>query len=354
MRVAEAGLREPPEWERVLVRLPNWVGDVVMATPALRALRRALPGARIAVALKDYVVPVISGATDVDLVIPIGSRGEKLPRGAWSLARRLRAERFDAAILLTNSLTSAIPVCLARIPYRVGYSGDWRRPLLSERIDPRRGPDGARLPIPMTRFYLELLEHVGIPAAGPEYELPVAAADRTAARRLLVGLGWDPKRPLAAINPGARFGSSKLWLPDRFAEVARRLVRDRDFQVVILCGPGEEEIAGQIARDAGEGVLDTSRSPAPLDVLRGLLDQVQLVVTTDTGPRHMATALGRPTVVIMGSTHPEWTAWNLERSRVLRHDVPCGPCHLRSCPTDHRCMTLVTVDEVLAAVDELL
>jgi len=332
--------------------MPNWVGDVVMATAALRAIRRALPAARISVALKGYVAPVLSGNPFVDDLVVLGEGEERGPLGWVRVSRRLRATQYDAAILLTNSLTSLIPVFLARIPRRIGYVGDGRSLLLTDRVFPEVEA-GRRVPVPMPLYYQRLLDAVGIESAGPEYEVPPTDEDREVAAGHLTALGRDPGRPLVGLNPGARFGSSKLWDPVRFGELARRLIR-RGCQPLLLCGPGESDMAAPIQEAAGEGLLDTSRDPIGLGPLRAIMHALDLLVTTDSGPRHLAVAAGCRVVVIMGSTWPQWTAWNLERTRVVRHDVPCGPCHLRTCPTDHACMDLVTVDEVEASVDDLL
>lgn len=347
-----APVQAPAGWERILVRLPNWVGDVVMATPALRALRRAFPGAWIAGALKGYVAPVLAGTSLLDEIIVLGENEERGPQGIWRVSRRLRARRFDAALLLTNSLTTALPPFLAGIRRRIGFTGDCRKPLLTHRRSPDRA-GSRRRPVPMPAYYQQLLDLIGVPPAGLAYELPLRDQDRKEAERALGELGWDPRRPLVALNPGARFGSSKLWFPERMAAVARALRDRRGWQPLVLCGPGEEELVAEICAQAGTGVLDGSRVRVDLTTLRGVLAQAALLVTTDTGPRHMAVALGCPTVVIMGPTHPGWTACNLERTLVLRHDVPCGPCHLKTCPLDHACMDRVTVEEVLAAVDRL-
>jgi heptosyltransferase-2 len=324
-----------------------------MATPALRALRRSLPQAEIVAAVRDYAAPLLAGSPLVNDLLILGDREERLLRGAWSYARRLRARHFDAAILLTNSLTSAIPAFLARIPARVGYSGEWRTPLLTHRLSPST-IKRQRAPTPMPLYYQRLLDVIGIPAAGPEYEIPVTQAQRDAVERQLSELGWDRSRRLTALNPGAKYGSSKLWNPDRFAAIARHLRDNRGWQVLVLCGPGEESLCRDICAQAGPPILDSSPRPFSLGSLPALMERIDLLVTTDSGPRHLAVAAHKPVVVVMGPTYPQWTAWNLEQTRVIRHDVPCGPCHLRICPLDHLCMELVTAEEVIAAIDSLV
>ncbi len=335
--------------ERVLLRLPNWVGDLVMVTPALRAVRRAFPNARVTAAVRGYGLPVLGGLQTIDEIWPIGRRFEHIGPGILEYARELRARRFDLAVLFTNSLTSALGPWLARIPRRVGYEGDWRTPFLTTRA-PR---SDRRAPVPMPRFYLDLLAAAGVEPAGVGYDLPVRQEDRSYVDDLFARLGIDAARPIAALNPGAKFGSSKLWPIDRFAAVGDALVRRFGYQVLLVCGPDEVAIARAITSAMREPVASTHDRVVPLAPLRALMQRIDLLVTTDTGPRHMAVAFERPTVVVMGSTHPVWTDWNMGRTRVVRHDVPCGPCHLRVCPLDHACMELVTVEEVLAAVEDL-
>lgn len=344
---------DPGAWRRLLVRMPNWVGDVVMATPALRALRNAAPRARITVSLREYVAPLLEGSPYVDELMRLSARAEKGVGGAWRTARRLRAGRFDAALLLTNSLTSVIPTWLARIPVRLGYTGDGRRLLLTHKVMPER--DGRdRRPVPMPAYYQRLLDRVGVAAAGPEYTCPPLDAERAEMRELLDTLGRDPARPLVGLNPGARFGSSKLWEPRRFGQLAKSLT-ERGCQPLLLVGPGEEALAEAVRAAAGDTLLDTSVRPVALGPLRALMEQIDLLVTTDSGPRHLAVAANKPTVVLMGATWPQWTAWNLDHTVVVRHEVPCGPCHKKTCPLDdHACMNLITVDEVLEAVARFL
>lgn len=348
-------MRGPPpasSWNRVLVRIPNWVGDVVMATPALRALRRACPGARITAMGRSYVIPLLSGSPLVDDLWPIERRDERLWGGCLPLARRIRSARFDAAILLANSFTSALPVALGRVPLRAGYGGGGRSLLINAPAKDDLIRRGVRRPKPMPLFYQGVLDAAGIPSAGPAYELPPEPGDETQAERLVEQLSARSKgRPLVGLNPGARFGSSKLWDPVRFGELARRLSR-AGFAVLLITGPGEEDLARAVRQAAGEGLAVPS-GVVPLPVLRALARRLCVLVTNDTGPRHIAVAAGCPVVALVGPTFPEWTAWNLERSRVIRHAVPCGPCHLKTCPLDHACMDLITVDEVEAAVLDL-
>ncbi len=304
------------------MRLPNWVGDVVMATPALRALRRAHPGARIAVEGRPLLEGLLRGLPYDFLPLEPRTRAR---------ARRLRAERFDLALLLPDSVRAALGPFLARIPRRVGYARDGlRRLLLTEALS------RSKTPLSMIERYLRLTRQLGCPDAGTELEL---------------GVERKPPEPLLVVTPGASFGSSKLWPPEHFARACDAIAGRRGLRVVLAPAPSELPIARDVVARMKEKaeVVDV-----PLAGLVELIARATLVLTNDTGPRHVAVALGVPAVVLMGPTDPRHTAHHLERQRVLREEVPCAPCHLETCPIDHRCMTRLAPERAVVAAEELL
>lgn len=334
----------------LLVILPTWVGDCIMATPALRALRRGLPGTRIAVLGRPRLLPLIDGLSSFDEAVP--ARIETV-RGLFSTARMLARRRFDAALILRHSVRSALLAWLAGIPRRVGYRAQGRGALLT---DPVRAPREGwrRRPEPMPVSYRRLVEAAGCAWQGDAYELAVPQACRDRAEERARALGIAPGEALIGLNPGASFGASKLWAPARFAEVAARLHARLGLRAIVFVAPGEEGIARAILEAARSPVIDTSAAPLDLALLKPFVSRCRLLVTTDTGTRHVGTAFGIPTVVVMGPTDPRYTAANLERTRVIRRDLPCGPCHEKVCPTDHRCMEEIGADEVAEAALELL
>jgi heptosyltransferase-2 len=338
-----------PAFERVYVRLPNWVGDVVMATPLLRALRDACPRARVVAGVRSFPARTLEGSPLLDETW-ILSRADETGRGLWRYAARLRAARFDAALLLTNSFGTALGPRLAGVPIRAGYGGEGRGWLLN-RVVPR----ALRLaPQPMPAIYARVGAAAGVPVAERPPELPATAADRADAEARLVRLGVPPDRPLMALNPGAKFGASKLWAPERFAATGDELVRRYGAAVLVLVGPDERELGARVVAAAREKLYGTHDDVVPLTTLRALAARLSLLVTNDTGPRQFAVAAGVPVVCVMGSTHPGWTDFAREKQRVVRIDVPCGPCHLKTCPTDHRCMTEIAPADVLSAAADLL
>jgi len=344
-------LRDPSLLQRIVVRAPTWVGDAVMATPALRALRAAHPGARITVEGRAAIEFLLDGLSFFDeyLVDP--------GRGAWAArcrARRLRERGFDLAVLLPDSPRAALGPFLARIPRRIGYARDpLRLALLTDHLDhPRR--NGRRAAIPTTERYLEITRRLGCPDRGTELELLVSpdAAERVDRELACHEIGTDDD--LLVVTPGASFGSSKLWPAVQFARACDRITRETGLIPVLAPGPGEFEIAERIAAQMSQRVVVLIDEQPRLDDLKALIVRSELVLTNDTGPRHIAVALRRPVVVVMGPTDPAHTALHLEHQRVLRRDLPCSPCQLKTCPIDHRCMTGLHPDRVAEAAQHLL
>jgi len=322
-----------------------------MATPALAALRRHWPRARITAAGPAHAEALLEGNDDVDEVVALPPRG---PLGVARAARRLRGRGIDAAILLTNSFSSALAVALAGVPRRVGYVGGGRGALLTDRCRHPREAGRHRLPTPMVDYYFRLLEHVGVPRGDHHYRLATTARDEERAAAWLADAGLDDGRPLFGIHPGSSYGPSKLWTTAGFAAVADALATRWGARVVVLCGPGERDLARSIAAAASSGPATTAEAPVDLGTLKALVRRMDLLVATDTGPRHFGPAFDVPTVVVMGSTDPRFTNTNLARSRIVRTGVSCSPCQLKVCPIDHRCMTWLTPERVLAAVAGLL
>lgn len=335
----------PADPSRILVRGPTWVGDVIMATPALRALRRAKPSAEIVFEGRPFMGELLANHPSIDRFLP------EEDRRVFARSRVLRAERFDAAVLLPDSVRSALAPWLARIPVRVGYSRDpLRRALLTQSLAPP-SVDGERVPISMIERYLRVVRLLGCEGAGEELDLVVDEGVRERVRRRLAAEGIDG---YFVVTPGANFGASKLWPAGHFASACDRLSRQHGLRAVLAPGPGEEATARAIADEMSELALLLVEPVTGLAALAALIDDARLLLTNDTGPRHIAVAFGTPAVVLMGPTDPRHTAHLLERQRVLREDVDCSPCHLKVCPIDHRCMTRLSPERAVKAAEELL
>ena len=336
--------------ERILVRAPNWVGDVVMATPALRALARAHPGAELTVEARGYLRELLEPLPHVThFRVDSGKGLANLRRRV----RRTRRGRFDWAVILPDSPRSALGPCLARVPRRVGYTrGPLRRPLLTQAL-PQPTEDARRAPISMIERYLVITRALGCPDAGAGMEVPVTDAARAVVARRLEALGLGDEPPFCLAIPGASFGASKLWPAASFARACEGIGSEEGLPTLLAPGPGEEGVARAVAEGcAGAHVLD--EPVLSLGELAALVARARLVVTNDTGPRQIAVALGVPAVVLMGPTDPRYTQHHLARQAVLRAEVDCAPCGEKICPTDHRCMTRIEPERVVAEAARLL
>ncbi len=331
------------------MRQVNWVGDAVLTLPALDALDRRFPRAEIVVLGRPWVAGLFGGQRGVDRVLTYESAGAHRGLGGrWALGRHLREEGFDVAVLFPNSLDSALVVWLAGIPCRVGYPTEGRRPLLTH---PVPAADGAAQRHQVFR-YLALARALG-GQGEPLPHLAVRPAAMEEADRLLAECGGEPHTTWIAVNPGSVYGSAKRWPAERFAAAADRIAARWQARILLV---GSSREAGVI-----EAVARAMRQPAAvlggrmdIAVLPALLRRVRLLLTNDTGAMHVAAAVATPVIAVFGPTDVEATGPLGPRCRSVRTPVPCSPCLLRECPIDHRCMTGVTVEQVVSAAEELL
>jgi heptosyltransferase-2 len=331
---------------RTVVVGTNWVGDTIMSLPVLDAL--AASGREVTVLAKRSLHSLLRLAPTVGSVL---ERGE-----TRATVELLRAGGFDEALILPNSFRSAWMTQRAGIPYRWGYEGGARSLLLRPAV-PRPRPAPRR---PQIEDYAELLAALGVAAPAswvPRLDLPApiraAGAERLARGR--IDLGRPRRSRVVGLFAGAEFGPSKRWPWQRFAELARTLRREEpSTQFVILAGPARDELWSAVRIHEESGKLHPVIGPdLDLSGLAGVLSHLDLLVTNDSGPMHLAAALGISLVAVFGSTDWRETAPFGARATVVRESVHCAPCGLRECPIDHRCMRRVTVDRVLAPALEL-
>ncbi len=319
---------------KILVRVPNWVGDAVMSLPALEHLRRSVPDAEIVLAARPSVAGLYSALTKFR-VLPC------------DLAQ-VRAERFDHAILLPNSLDAAWFAWRAGVPERWGYARDGRTPLLTRAI---RVPRAGEIPEHQAYYYLELLRRLGFAERWPppeEFVLP-----RTRERDRLKALGVSCRGVVVGLNPGAAYGTAKRWLPARYSELGRRLAREKGAEIVLFGAESERALAEEIAREIGSGAVSTAGRTSMADFL-ALASGVDLFITNDNGTMHVAAVMGTPVLAVFGSTDERATSPIGPRARVFKKPVPCSPCLLRHCPVDHRCMREISVNEVFEASCQMI
>ncbi len=336
--------------ETLAVRCPNWVGDIVMATPVFDCLRQNLPKARIIGVMKRNAQGIVRDGPWFDAFV---DGNDKTWAGFQRMRRELRALAPDAAILLTNSLRSALTIRLSGVRRVYGYRREWRNWLLAG--GPAASRNGKATPIPMAEYYLEICRWLGLELPHhPKPSLFVGEELRKRGDSLLARYGIAPSDFLVGLNPGASFGSSKCWPPEYFAELAELCQRNLGARIMLFSGPGEEGIIQAILDRTQAEVIDTRADKVDLELLKPLVRRCNLFVTNDTGPRHYAVAFDVPTVVIMGSTDPRYTAANLDHTAVLRKELDCSPCHKKVCPRQHECMTGIRPVEVFAAAERLM
>ncbi|HZT79229.1 MAG TPA: lipopolysaccharide heptosyltransferase II [Gemmataceae bacterium] len=338
---------------RLAVFCPNWVGDAVMATPALRALRQHFRGAHVVGVMKPYVAGVLEGGRWFDRTLFYN--GGPWSQGVAATAWQLRRERIDLAVLFPNSFRSALVAWLGGCKRRIGYARYGRGPLLTDRLGPVRDARGRLTPSPALDAYNLLAERAGCPRPSCRMELFTTPSDEAGADAVWRQFGLAAYPEVVLLNPGAAFGSAKHWPAEHFADLARDLADRRGCGVLVLCGPAERDLARQVAAQARRpSVHSVGDSPLSLGLTKALVRRCGLLVTTDSGPRHFAAAFGRPVVALFGPTHVEWTETYYPGEVRLQKKVPCGPCQLRVCPLDHRCMKGLTPAEVYEAAAGLL
>ena len=342
-----------PEPAHVVVLAPNWLGDAVMALPAIGELHDAHPSACVTVAARHDVTEVFDMAPHVDGVLGLAWDGRWWRAAPFAAdAGRLRSLRADLAVLLPNSFASAALAWCAGIPERVGYARDGRSWLLTRPVEP---PETLLHQGEYYRYLVGARE-----AAAPPATLLVPDAGVEAARRLLAGRGWDGRRVLVVLAPGAAYGTAKQWTLGHAATLIIRLIRERGATCVLVGSRGDGAVTAAIASavtDVEPGRLIDLAGRTTLTELAGVFACANACVSNDSGAMHVAVGVGTPVVALFGPTNEHATAPLTtpgSRVQVLTEDVDCRPCMLRTCPIDHRCMTRLLPERVLAAVDAAL
>ena len=315
---------------RLLIVAPNWLGDAVMALPAIADVRRAMPAATIKISARPAIAPLFALVGEVDGVASID-------------------EGFDGALLLPNSFHAAWKTYRAHIPERWGYRTDWRGTLLTRAVAPPRR-------VHQVEYYQHLVRGLGVATTAGEPRIDVPAAARETAANLLARSGWDRRHRLAALAPGAAYGGAKRWPAESFADLASGLASD-GVQSVLVGSAADRETAAAVAERFRSAV-----GPPPIDLtgrtdlaaLAGVLTHCRALITNDSGAMHVAAAAGVPVTAVFGPTDENATRPLGESHRVLTHPVWCRPCMLRECPIDHRCMRGVSVASVAEAARRTL
>jgi heptosyltransferase-2 len=337
---------------KLLVRVPNWVGDCVMCLPALQAIRAREPRAEIALLGRPWVAELFAQQEVADRILVFDHRcAHRGVAGLNRLIAELRGEKFDGAILLQNAFQAAWLAWRAGIPERIGYARDGRSALLTKATAvPRAG----EIPAHETYYYLELLRRAGWLGALPQVtrialKITDQSRGRAEAKLAASGAPRAAGRIRLAIAPGAAYGAARCWMPERYAAVADRLAAECAADVILFGSPEEKEIAGRIAAAMQTRGVNLAGGSS-IGELPALLACCDVFLGNDSGAMHVAAAVGLPVVAVIGPTDPQGTAPMTPRRALVQRKVECSPCFLPRCPIDHRCMTRIPEEDVFAAV----
>ena len=341
--------------DNLVVRCPNWVGDIVMATPVFDCLRHNFPQATITALVRPYAKGILEDSPWFDAIVECQDKNLK---GLSAIREEFVRLNPQMGLLLPNTTHSFLTFKYAGVPLVYGYKRNLRKYFL-------QGPNpiiekGKFKPLPMQEYYLELCRFL-------ELELPEKLEPRLyisehlqkKANVRLKKYGIRPEDKVIGLNPGASFGSSKCWPPEYFSSLAESLFDKFKCKLLLLAGPGEEGISEKIISNCSVDIIDTTRDKIGLAELKPLIKRCNLLITNDTGPRHYAVAFQVPHIVLMGPTNPIYTNSNLDHSMVLQKDLPCIPCHKKTCPLGHHaCMKelepAVVFDACLASLNGVI
>ncbi len=344
----------PTNIDKIIIRSPNWVGDVVMATPAFRCIRENFPGTKITIALKSYVQKLIEDAPWFDEMLVLDSNNQPSKSTPFlSLVKQIRSERYDLGFLFPNSFSSALLFWLGGVKRRIGYKRDARSLLLTDGVN-RLYENGRFRPTYMGDYYLRLCTEAGCEAHSKELELFISDEGQRRAEEILRDCHLNNGRPLVLLNPGAAYGSSKCWTAEGFAGTADLIRQQLDCNIAVVCAPHEIPLARNIVQSARSEIVNLAGKIVSLDILKALIKRCALLITVDSGPRHIAVAFKRPVVTLMGPNDPRYTNTPAEIGTVVRADVDCLCCQLKTCPKDHRCMTQIKAEQVVRTGLELI
>lgn len=339
-----------PSASNIVIRTPNWVGDAVMSTPFIRAARQNFPHAKITLLAKPWVSPVYEKNPHIDRILIYEASGRH--SGVWGkvrLARELRGDHFDMALLLQNAFEAALIAWMAGIPCRAGFDTDVRGGFLTHPVH--------RWPFFKKRhqivYYLEILKGLGLMTDGVKPELFFTEAEVRQAARFIRENGCPENVRVIGINPGAAFGTAKRWFVERYAEVCVRLKSVRPVFFLVFGSPAETGLGETICGAVGGGSLNLCGRTS-LRQAMSLIGRCDLFITNDSGLMHVAAAQDVPQIAVFGSTNHTTTYPESRFSHIVRSPVPCGPCMKPDCPSDHRCMEAVGADRVLDMAIALL
>jgi heptosyltransferase II len=331
----------------ILIRGTNWIGDAIMTLPAMASIRATYPHARIAVLVKPWVADIYKLFSAVDEIIMYEDKYDT-PAGVFRLANVLKKRNFDAAILLQNAIEAAIIAFAARIPLRAGYDSDSRGLLLTHSI--KRTKEIRE--VHQIDYYLEMVRALGCVSVDHEMRLPSMIKLRDA-QNIINKYIPETNKAIIGIAPGATYGPAKRWPPERFAAVVDKLSQSFPLQGILLGSRADWDVAEEVRKTARTELLNLAGKTNLREAIH-LISRCHLFISNDSGLMHIAGALNIPTVAIFGSTNPITTSPAGNKTTIVRQDVSCSPCLKKTCPTDFRCMKLISVEDVFVAAQKII
>lgn len=333
----------------IIVRMPNWIGDLVMATPVLADLRKKFPDASITAMCRKPLCDLLKTDGNINELFCFAKPGNQfLHREEHrNIVDKIAAGKFDVGILLTNSFSSAWWFWQGKVKRRIGFAKHYRSVLLNDALDmPDKGQEHEVI------TYKRLLEPLGIPLSETAPKLFVTDEEAKLSRVLLAQRGYKPGTKLLGINVGASYGSAKCWPVDRFRSLALRLLEDPGVTLLFFGDTSTSALVKEIVAGLPERAIDLA-GVTSLRELACLIKDCDLLVTNDSGPMHIAAAFGTPLVALFGSTEPLATGPYGQSDAVIHKRPSCSPCYKRVCPIDFRCMKEISVDEVVEKIRNL-
>jgi heptosyltransferase-2 len=331
--------------KKILINCPSWIGDAVMSLPALRSVHQNIPQAQIILLANSWIVDLyknLSFIYDVILYNPKGA--DRGIRGFTKAIKHIKQQKFDLAILLQNAFRPALLTWLSGIPHRWGYATDGRSLLLTNAI--KVSSDDRQCH--HIFYYLRLLEKLGLFIEKPSINIKLTSKQKEKGKHLLLGKGYELQKITVGIHPGAAYGEAKCWLPDRYAQLAERLISNDDVQVILFGAQQELSLIDNILSHMNRNPIVLAGETS-LEELMSSMIYCDLYIANDSGPMHLAAALGIPLVALFGPTNEKQTAPLGKEHIIIKKHISCSPCLHRTCPSDHQCMTAITVDEVYNA-----
>jgi heptosyltransferase-2 len=328
------------DFKNIVIRMPNWIGDLVMATPILFDVRQRFKNSKITVVCNEKIAGILEGDENIDGIIYFKKTKKR------EAVKRLRAEKFDLGILLTNSFSSAFLFFKGNVKNILGYRGNWRSFFLKKGVKRFKGKEH------LVVTYKRLLKDLGIKVSKTFPKLFLKKEDRALAKKILLQSGFIPSKKLVGINPLASYGPAKCWLLKRFREISKKLLEDKNLFILFI---GEEKDFLEIKnllKDLGKRAINLAGRTTAGELV-AIINECDLFLTNDSGPMHIAAALDVEVVSIFGSTDDEVTGPYM-KGGVINKRVFCSPCFKRVCSGDFRCMKSIEVEDVLEEVKSKL